>query len=597
MRELTRQKCNAFNSFNSLLDQLFVLYRKIDLHDQLTACLRAKGSRYPSERKKLEAMLTASSIAFDPAELEPQNLKASDNSLSDRIDHSSAPDDFSVLGNECIYALYKYLTKYPGPEDSMLQLVNDLSMPEDDGWKCDPLRLRILKQFIKYGDYLSALSKYASSKNEIQQYAINKLEMSKATALSNNNALCAILDDGVFSEVKCNLLTLSEDLASGRIRSNRTSRQGLYLFAIVYRMTYNPRWIENEVDFGVSFAADGFTPDQESDIKKDIEKNLFYDYYTNNLLQYLGRTEGDLPVTDIPSEYGINYKNFAEMIYLYYIVNTDYEPWVKIKKASNLIDTVSREQTRLQKQGKKTGPEIPTDCAGSTIDYRRLAAERLFTRDNLLGLEEGDLKEFILNNYSCVAGKGCQKTMLGAEENSPYKQFLILKGQIELITTKDNPKKSAASEESFTLLKRSPISYVRENPLYFVNAKLDCDLNRDLDCKWNDYQAYVKSKCGAGEFHEEIFQKLREVITFANHFLASWVSVDRPDKMSRTALLSAFYYATLYEIEDVANFPDYFYQFRQQADMYLIAAGYQPISGNNLFDVLIALSGFLYAMT
>jgi hypothetical protein len=107
----------------------------------------------------------------------------------------------------------------------------------------------------------------------------------------------------------------------------------------------------------------------------------------------------------------------------------------------------------------------------------------------------------------------------------------------------------------------------------------------------------VKSKCGAGEFHEEIFQKLREVITFANHFLASWVSVDGPDKMSRTALLSAFYYATLYEIEDVANFPDYFYQFRQQADTYLIAAGYQPISGNNLFDVLIALSGFLYAKT
>lgn len=50
-----------------------------------------------------------------------------------------------------LFAVYK---EYPLPEDYMKRIVDRLCGAED-GWENDTLRLRILKQFIKYGNYLS----------------------------------------------------------------------------------------------------------------------------------------------------------------------------------------------------------------------------------------------------------------------------------------------------------------------------------------------------------------------------------------------------------------------------------------------------------
>lgn len=60
---------------------------------------------------------------------------------------------------------------------------------------------------------------------------------------------------------------------------------------------------------------------ERKDFKSDLEINLFRDYYTNNLIRFISDSyKENLNEYELdPSGQGINYKNFAEMIYLYYI--------------------------------------------------------------------------------------------------------------------------------------------------------------------------------------------------------------------------------------------------------------------------------------
>lgn len=51
-------------------------------------------------------------------------------------------------------ALYSRFEPYPSPVDYMEQIVNRLCNPEDS-WQAAHLHLRILKQFIKYDNYLA----------------------------------------------------------------------------------------------------------------------------------------------------------------------------------------------------------------------------------------------------------------------------------------------------------------------------------------------------------------------------------------------------------------------------------------------------------
>lgn len=65
-------------------------------------------------------------------------------------------------------------------------------------------------------------------------------------------------------------LKLEDDLQSGNFRTNGRTRKDLYMFAFVFGMTS-------------SFEKD----DLEYDERTDIEKNLFQDYYTDNLLRHI----------------------------------------------------------------------------------------------------------------------------------------------------------------------------------------------------------------------------------------------------------------------------------------------------------------------
>lgn len=222
----------------------------------------------------------------------------------------------------------------------MLRLVDRLAEPNDD-WGGDSLRLRILKQFIKYGNYLADAG--VKGKKAVIDYASQKAGIK----LIKDDEVLRYIDDKIFDLIDCSqpqssyaglsqeeakkqrerqkerrksarkkneLLYISDDLAYGKFRSEGSTKKSLYFFAMAFRMTYYP---------GVGVPIDPNT---------DIETNLFRDYYTNNLIRFITNAyKGRLAEYEPdPSGQGINFKNFAEVIYLYFI-SKDCSPQEKIK--------------------------------------------------------------------------------------------------------------------------------------------------------------------------------------------------------------------------------------------------------------------------
>ena len=111
---------------------------------------------------------------------------------------------------------------------------------------------------------------------------------------------------------KYELILIIDDLANGRFRTNQSTKKDLYIFAMVFDMTFNYK---------------------NRDLKQipynDIRTELFEKYYTNNikrvynvnqngeLNQAMNWSDYSIQYEAIPAESGINYKNFAELVYVY----------------------------------------------------------------------------------------------------------------------------------------------------------------------------------------------------------------------------------------------------------------------------------------
>lgn len=120
------------------------------------------------------------------------------------------------------------------------------------------------------------------------------------------------------------LLKLADDLAGGKFRVNGITREQLYVFAIAFDMRYYP-----------DPSAPGYDPGL------DVVKNLFQDYYSDNLLRSVLDEEYLHNKTFYeaePTGEGINYKNFVEIIYLYYLCRTDLTAAEKLRRAQLVTD-------------------------------------------------------------------------------------------------------------------------------------------------------------------------------------------------------------------------------------------------------------------
>lgn len=565
-RTITRRMEAVIDGLDDSLDKLIT---KGDIESVLEklVCVGNKSNR-PSVLRVLFEMLDATGIEYE---------KGKDNQYYIDLINSWEFPDFQQIEEKFIYILYSVYKNYLSPEDYMLRIVDKLSI---DNWNEDTLRIRILKQFIKYGNYLSD-AKYGGKKY-VQDYIKNKCGTKKI----NEEIVLSELDDDIFEvlekaekqqkkpEGKFGLLKLCDDLANGKFRTGGATKKGLYLFAFVFNMTY----YAGEKEFDKSL------------YDTDIELNLFSDYYMNNLMRFVSDAyNGKLCEYELdPSGQGINYKNFAEMVYIYYL-SSPYSIESKIKKSSEMIDRI----VKSEEQGASS-----KFIDSKTIHYKSLfyKNEEVFS-DDLLKMPEDVFEQYLIENFlhnTLVTDEKTGKVhnigpmQLEAEQNtafSVYKQLLddMLYEGIKLENCNYGLWFADVAELKMNGIDRIVKKYNiinHEDFEEFINLLLGV----------NSFLGYTVNEKESSQNTDQEYSKISKIKTKALY-------VTDAANISRTSLIVAYYYyynAVNLDSEAINRFRDCFLDFKQGVDELLYEAGYQPFSGKNIFDVLVAFSSYAY---
>lgn len=201
------------------------------------------------------------------------------------------------------------------------------------------------------------------------------------------------------NELDFELLDMCSDLAGGNFIPNGKTRLYLYYFAFAFDMTIALRG-------------------EKKDRDRDVEKNLFQDYYNDNVFRFLSGKYSDpkksSSVEKEPTGEGINYKNFVEAIYVYYLRHNepDMTPGEKIDRAQELIRLCverAKEQEKVNKQNKNKSTKLLPE---STEVYRD------WTMAELLNKKEEELVDYIIKEYVIIDPDttGLEKIMVYSEE-------------------------------------------------------------------------------------------------------------------------------------------------------------------------------------
>lgn len=549
------------NTLNDLQTEFKGFYYDEDFHDAVDSLLEAGGS---SERnsilRDLYRMFDVCGIAYETGR--------EDDYYADLVKSAELPA-FQSVEDRMISALYSSYENYPSPEEYMKRLVDRLCDPEDN-WGNDTLRLRILKQFIKYGDFLSGavtstaggngdiIIKKPGGRNYIRKYIKEKGH--KAETIGD---ILKYVDDGVFdilAEAKkeqkklyaiYGILKTADDLANGKFRVWGVTKRDLYLFAMVFGMTY-------------------YTGPEESmafeDRRTDISINLFRDYYSNNFVRFITDSyRGHLQEFELdPSGQGINYKNYAEMVYLYYI-SKDMPAPDKISRSHEMIDRIRRE---MRGKGRPVG-QTGNDRTERLRAYFRQDENGSVYSEDILRLPEDEFEEFLKRNYVCdvsISGQDVNPIQLEADQNTAYEEYETLIEELQ-----------------------------------------DCGVEAE-DCRYGLWFAgelsgddpLSSAKESIKDVDDKQFRGLTELLAGVNNYLTrgNLFSKKSRSEVTRSMILAAYYYyyieSHMGDLAGVRGFAEVFRDFRQGADIYLDNAHYQMLSGRNIYDVLLAFSAYAY---
>ena len=215
--------------------------------------------------------------------------------------------------------------------------------------------------------------------------------------------------------VDTKLLKLCNDLANGIFRTKGTTKKYLYYFALMFEMKFS------------------LTEPEDGD-KTDI-RNMLQDYYNDNLLRFLKdgekeRAEEDnkaekenedkennkklSTVETEPTGEGINYKNFAETIYLYFLYHKELymSPGEKIDTAEDMIQQC-------------------VNCAPYISDDEKLNKNnKLYTDyykgnvlENLLRKPLEEVVEYVTENYLVIKDQNNHGIMVNSEEKKAFDKY------------------------------------------------------------------------------------------------------------------------------------------------------------------------------
>ena len=575
IRTITRRAQSALEDLNK---EFGSLYTRRDFDHKLADLKDAEGmTNYLEVLSELEKMMAV----FD---IHPKKHMDNAKYYADLLRDVEIPE-YEEVRDKMLMAIFKKLPIYASPQDYMKRMVDTLEDPKD-GWRDDPLRVRILKQFIKYGDYLQgichknangSIARDIGGKAQIVRYVQEKIGHRPT-----NQEVWENVDDGIFAKLEgaardqlrprgmFGLLKIVNDLAQGYFRMEGNTKRALYYFAIVYNMTYY-------------IGADDNGP-EVFDAKTDVDANLFRDYYVNNLMRYLSpeyRSERSRYQAD-PSGQGINYKNYAEMVYLYYI-RKDLTAVEKLQKANDMINELA--------DSGNGGRRLD----GGTKTYRGLvhgvAPDGETDVLTVMTLREDEFKAFLKECYDCCItqqvtdknGKVTYNTInpiqIALEQNTAYELYKetlqTLREDYEITLDKCNYGLMFAELDE---MHDYADEFLEKHP--DITAKQFKDYTGLLE----SFDSFIKAKAkGENDSEEENESSL---------------DVKNANDMTRTSLLTALYYLYNAMLEANGsrwrNFKELFEDFRDTVDPQLEEAYYQPLSAKNIFDVMLVFSSYAY---
>ena len=604
--------------FNSLDQELSRHYTIDEFYDKIDALRRIYGENTRSRRhevlKELYAMFDAYGVAYEPDQ-KPEVYEAL---LKDSLLKNPS---FRGMSEIILDLLFNRFSTFPAPGAFLLRVVN---RQETDDWKADPLRLRILKQFVKYGNYLYDIAHVRINKTTGQSVTVRDVGGKAAIVRyvrglpayvaafpkapkPKDEAVCRYLDDGVFALLedataedkkisgKYGLLKIADDLASGKIRSEGSTKKCLYYFAIVYGLTYttcdgNPEEMSEEAIRSLA--------------ETDIETALFRDYYANSMLTFLSRewVNGGNAYQELaldPSGEGINYKNFAEMIMLYYIHRSDLTPVEKLQRSNDMILRV-----------KKACHGRPAPEKGDDTLFLRGA----FT-DDILSKDEADFEAYICENYDCNTGGTLGAFQLRTSRNTAFACYKTICSALKtgktyldaIYSIQDQALNDQIPDRRIEDLGPVPVLptdvILKNASAADIKVLNDCDYGLWL---WPALKKSTPEKDPARARFMEMVKNLNNFFLPPEKSKTNGMNsiAESADKITRAKLIAAYYYLfnVRYELEepDAAirpahrTFNEIYKAFADGVNPYLETAGYQPLSGKNLFDVFTAFSVYAY---
>lgn len=259
------------------------------------------------------------------------------------------------------------------------------------------------------------------------------------------------------STVDQELLKMCSDLSDGKFRVNGKTRIYLYYFAIIFNMTFSLS--KNELI---------------NNSETDIVKNLFYDYYGDNLKRYF--SEGDTTLEREPTGEGINYKNFAEVIYLYFIYRKDLQltPGEKIDKAEEFINLCVNDERNYTKAQRNDN---------LTVFYKELCENELFE------MQIDEIVDYVVENFPINGNMNSSRIMIASEERTA--QVLLQ----EIVNDLDE-----------------------QNAAYFITEEPaeDQELRQTIFFNDTDFKNEIVEKYGKDESCKEFLETIERISTSLN---------------------------------------------------------------------------------
>lgn len=358
------------------------------------------------------------------------------------------------------------------------------------------------------------------------------------------------------------LLELADDLAAGRFRPEGKTKDQLYLFAVAFDMRSY---------FGLR--GENYDPD------RDIVKNLFHDYYSDNLLRYVLSRDylsDKTSQTAEPSGEGINFKNFKEVIYLYYLTKfPELTPRERMKKIQSLVGGCVR---RAAKHPQRVQQE---------------ASERTaFFRDEFLTQVLPISKRTVLMEYLCShyyisdpdVTKRSARIMRSATHNTARTLYRQLTEQ---------------------LLTDYPDGMGSRGDRVQMNNGLDLPaLLKQLQKEHGDDPDFLALfRQEEGNHFLQLLERMEEKLhTSKLQILRFYEDPDSTavQKYTRTELITLYYcyfyfYLTLEprEGDQMLPLPQLYREFSMGVNEYLDECGYQRISEKNIYDVFVVFTLYL----